>query len=130
MHPKNCCKGNCKRFDRTRQSFTSKCGWDANFAKLVEYVGENFKQPSLVEGPTSDNGKTKLGKWYNSERNYSYTTSRGDCMQGMKAIVSFLYNRTHLRKLGSDEKIRVKKMISELKLLHEQAKLTRKSLMT
>ena len=30
--------------------------WDASFAKLVEYVGENFKQPSSVEGPTSDNG--------------------------------------------------------------------------
>jgi hypothetical protein len=36
-------------------------------------------------------------------------------MQGMKAIVSILYNHNHLRKLGSGEKIRVKKKISELK---------------
>ena len=87
----------------------SDISWDTNFAMLVEYVGENFKLPSQkVNG-------SKLGKWYNTERNRSHTTARGDCMQGMKAIVSILYNRSHLRKLGSDEKIRVKKMISELK---------------
>ncbi len=81
--------------------------WNENFAMLVEYVGENFKLP--------DQRKSKLGKWYASERKVSYTTARGDRIQGMKAIVSILYNRSHLRKLGSDEKIRVKKMISELK---------------
>jgi len=36
-------------------------------------------------------------------------------MQGKQAIVSILYNHNHFRKLGSDEKIRVKKKISELK---------------
>ncbi len=86
--------------------------WNANFAMLVEYVGENFKLPSKKDGPTSDNGKTKLGKWYLIERNKSHTTARGDCMEDMQAIVSILYNRNHLRKLGSDEKIGVKKMIS------------------
>ncbi len=30
--------------------------WDANFAKLVEYVGENFRLPSQVDGPTTVNG--------------------------------------------------------------------------
>jgi len=44
-----------------------------------------------------------------------FTTARGDRMQGMKAIVSILHHRSHLRQLGSDEKISVKKMISELK---------------
>jgi len=34
--------------------------WDANFAMLVEYVGENFKLP--------DQRKSKLGKWYNNEK--------------------------------------------------------------
>ena len=81
--------------------------WDANFAMLVEYVGENLKLP--------DDRKSKLGKWYTNERKVAYTTARGGRIQGMKAIVSILYNRSHLRKLGSDEKIRVKKMISELK---------------
>jgi hypothetical protein len=81
--------------------------WDANFAMLVEYVGENFKLP--------DQRKSKLGKWYNNEKGKSSTTARGVCMQGMKAIVSILYKSSRLRKLGSDEKIRVKKMISELK---------------
>jgi hypothetical protein len=87
--------------------------WDASFAKVVEYVGENFKQPSSVDRPTSDNGKTKLGKWYINERNKSHTTARGVRMQGMKAIVSILYNYNgnRLRKLGSDEKFRVKKLI-------------------
>jgi hypothetical protein len=74
---------------------------------LVEYVGENFKLP--------DQRKSKLGKWYNNEKGKSSTTARGVCMQGMKAIVSILYKSSRLRKLGSDEKIRVKKMISELK---------------
>ena len=68
-------------------------------------------QEEVVRGtrtPTSDNGKTKLGKWYINERNKPHTTARGVRMQGMKAIVSILYN-------GNREKIRVKKMISELK---------------
>jgi hypothetical protein len=89
--------------------------WEANFAKLVEYVGENFRLPSQVDGPTIVTGKQKLGKWYGAERNKSQTTARGDRMQGMKAITSILYHVNRLRKLGSDEKIRVKKMISELK---------------
>jgi hypothetical protein len=58
---------------------------------LVEYVGENFKLPSQKDGPTSVNGKSKLGVWYINERNNSHTTARGDHMQGMKAIVSILY---------------------------------------
>jgi hypothetical protein len=33
----------------------------------------------------------------------------------MKVIASILYKSSRLRKLGSDEKISVKKMISELK---------------
>jgi hypothetical protein len=45
--------------------------WEANFAKLVEYVGDNFRLPSQVDGPTTVNGKTKLGKWYNCERKRS-----------------------------------------------------------
>ena len=81
--------------------------WEATFSMLVEYVGENFKLP--------EQRKTKLGMWYVNERNLSHTTAREVRMQGMKAIVSFMYNRSRLRKLGSDEKIRVKKMISELK---------------
>ena len=36
--------------------------WDANFAMLVEYVGENFKLP--------DQRKSKLGKWYNGKTIY------------------------------------------------------------
>ena len=64
---------------------------DANFAMLVEYVGENFK--------LHDQRKSKLGKWYTNERKVSYTTARGDRIQGMKAIVSILYNRSHLRKI-------------------------------
>jgi hypothetical protein len=66
--------------------------WDANFAKLVEYVGENFRLPSQVEGPTTVTGKQKLGMWCSNERNKSHTTARGDRMQGMKAITSILYN--------------------------------------
>jgi hypothetical protein len=89
--------------------------WNANFIMLVEYVGENFRLPSQKDGPTSVNGKSKFGVWYINERNKSRTTARDDCMQGMKAIVSILYNHNHLRKLDSDEKIRVKKMINELK---------------
>jgi len=54
--------------------------WDANFAKLVEYIGENFRLPSQVDGPTTVNGKTKLGKWYNHKRKRSFTTARGDCI--------------------------------------------------
>jgi hypothetical protein len=89
--------------------------WEANFAKLVEYVGKYLKLPSQVDGPTAVTGKQKLGMWYGAERNKSHTTARGDRMQGMKAITSILYHVNRLRKLGSDEKIRVKKMISELK---------------
>jgi hypothetical protein len=81
--------------------------WNANFAGVVEYVGEHFKLP--------DQRKSELGMWYSSERKRSITTARGDRMQSLKAIVSILYNRNHLRQLGSDEKIRVKKIISELK---------------
>ena len=81
--------------------------WNANFAGVVEYVGEHFKLP--------DQRKSELGMWYSSERKRSITTARGDHMQSLKAIVSILYNRSHLRQLGSDEKISVKKMISELK---------------
>jgi hypothetical protein len=80
--------------------------WNERFAELVEYVSENFKLPSQRE--------SKLGGWYRDERNKSLTTARGDRMQRMKAIVSILYKGTHLRKLGSDEKIRVKEMISDL----------------
>ena len=77
---------------------------------LVEYVDENFRLPKQKDGPTSVNGKSKLGMWYINERNNSHTTAKGDCMQGMKAIVSILYNRSRPRILGSDEKIRVKKL--------------------
>jgi hypothetical protein len=93
--------------------------WDASFAKVVEYVGENFKQPSSVDRPTSDNGKTKLGKWYINERNKSHTTARGDRMLVMKEITSILYigRGRHLRNLGPSVKNNVKKMISELKSL-------------
>jgi hypothetical protein len=82
---------------------------------LVEHVGEYSKLPTQVDGPTTVTGKQKLGNWYSYERNKSHTTARGDCMQSMKAITSILYNSNRLRKLGSDEKTRVKKMISELK---------------
>ena len=71
-------------------------------------------------------GKLKLGVWYINERNNSHTTARGDCMQGMKAIVSILYNHNHLRKLGSDEKVRVKKMISELKSIARTGEINEK----
>ena len=81
--------------------------WDANFAMLVEYVGENFKLP--------EQSKSKLGKWYTNEKGRSSTTARRVHIQGMKAIISILNNCSRLRKLGSDEKIRVKKKISELK---------------
>ena len=60
---------------------------------------------------------SNLGKWYNNEKNKSHTTARGDRMQRMIAITSILYNRSWLRKLGSDEKIRVKEMISDLQKL-------------
>ena len=93
---------------------------------LVEYVDENFRLPKQKDGPTSVNGKSKLGMWYINERNKSHTTARGDCMQGMKAIVSILYNHNHLRKLGSDEKIRVKKMISELKSIARTGEINEK----
>jgi hypothetical protein len=89
--------------------------WEANFAKLVEYVGKYLKLPSQVDGPTAVTGKQKLGMWYGAERNKSHTTARGDRMLVMKAIVSILYNRSRPRILGSDEKIRVKKIITELK---------------
>ena len=102
--------------------------WDANFAKLVEYVGENFKQPSQKDGPTAVNGKSKLGKWYHNEKGKSFTTARGVYMQGMKVIVSILYDRSRLRKLGSDEKIRVKNMISELKSIAWTFKINKKKL--
>ena len=81
--------------------------WNANFAGVVEYVGENFRLPSQKE--------SKLGKWYSDEKNKSLTTARGDRMQSMNVIVSILYNRSRLRQLRSDEKISVKEMISELK---------------
>ena len=91
--------------------------WDANFAMLVEYVGENFKLPSQKDGPTTVNSKSKLGVWYKNERYKSHTTARGVRIQGMKAIISILYSGNNLHKLGdsSGEKIRVKKKISELK---------------
>jgi hypothetical protein len=58
--------------------------------------------------------KTKLGKWYNTDRNKSHTTARGDHMLVMKAITAILYNGNRLHKLGPNKKIRLKKMISEL----------------
>ena len=89
------------------QTSNNDISWDANFAMLVEYVGENFKLP--------EQSKSKLGKWYTNEKGRSSTTARRVHIQGMKAIISILNNCSRLRKLGSDEKIRVKKMISELK---------------
>jgi hypothetical protein len=65
--------------------------WDANFAMLVEYVGENFRLPSRVDGPTVVNGKQKLGVWYNYESKRQSTPARGVCIQGMKVIKSILY---------------------------------------
>jgi hypothetical protein len=65
---------------------------------MVEYVGENFRLPSQVDGPTTVNGKTKLGRWYNIEMKRSFTTARGVRMQGMKAIKSVLYSGNNLRK--------------------------------
>jgi len=62
--------------------------WNANFAMLVEYVGENFKLPKQC--------KSKLGIWYCHERNNSHTTARGVRIQGMKAIVSILFNHSCL----------------------------------
>ncbi len=89
--------------------------WDANIVMLVEYVGENFKLPCQRDGPTAVNGKTKLGMWYCNERKITHTTARGDRMLSMKAITPILYSGRQLRKLGPNEKIRVNKMISELK---------------
>jgi hypothetical protein len=36
--------------------------WDANFAMLVEYVGENFRLPCQRNGPTAVNDKNKIGE--------------------------------------------------------------------
>ena len=92
--------------------------WDANFAMLVEYVGEHFRIPWQRDGPTAVNDETKLGKWYSRERNKSFTTARGDRMLVMKDITSILYSGRHLRNnLGPCVKNNVKKMISELKSL-------------
>ena len=91
----------------TRISITDK-KWNAKFAELVAYVGENFKLPTTHD--------SELGRWYNNERKRTFTTARADRMQSMKAIKSILYNKTRLRKqLGSDDTMKVKKMISELK---------------
>ncbi len=90
----------------TRISYND-INWNTNFAGVVEYVGEHFRLP--------DRRKSELGKWYSNERNRSHTTARGDRIKAMKAIVSILYNHSHLRQLGSDKKISVKKMSSELK---------------
>ena len=95
-----------KNYGATRIS-NNDINWNANFAGVVEYVGENFRLPSQKE--------SKLGKWYSDEKNKLLTTARGDRMQSMNVIVSILYNRSRLRQLRSDEKISVKKMISELK---------------
>ena len=81
--------------------------WNEKFAMLVESIGENLKLP--------DHCTSELGKWYTNERKVSFTTARRVQMEGMKTIVSILYNHSRLRKLGSDEKIIMKKMISELK---------------
>jgi hypothetical protein len=92
--------------------------WNANFAMLVEYVGEHFRIPCQRDGPTAVNDETKLGKWYSRERNKSFTTARGDRMLVMKDITSILYSGRHLRNnLGPCVKNNVKKMISELKSL-------------
>ena len=92
--------------------------WNATFAMLVEYVGENFRLPFQRDGPTAVNNKTKLGKWYNTVRNKSHTTARGDRMLVMKAITAIMYNGNRLRNnLGPSVKNNVKKMISELKSL-------------
>jgi hypothetical protein len=92
--------------------------WNATFAMLVEYVGENFRLPFQRDGPTAVNDKTKLGKWYNTVRNKSHTTARGDRMLVMKAITAIMYNGNRLRNnLGPSVKNNVKKMISELKSL-------------
>jgi hypothetical protein len=73
--------------------------WNATFAMLVEYVGENFRLPSQVDGPIADNGKTKLGGWCANERRKAHTTARGVCMQGMKEITSILLNAAVLLNL-------------------------------
>ena len=44
--------------------------WDANFAMLVEYVGENFKLP--------DQRKSKLGKWYNKMKRENHLPLPGE----------------------------------------------------
>ena len=36
--------------------------WDANFAMLVEYVGENFRLSCQRNGPTAVNDKNKIGE--------------------------------------------------------------------
>jgi hypothetical protein len=64
--------------------------WDANFAMLVEYVGENFKLPCSRDGPIAVNGKTKLGWWYSNECKKNSTPAWGVHIQGMKAIKSIL----------------------------------------
>ncbi len=106
---------------RAKQSATniskSDRSWNANFAMLVKYVGENFRLPHCKDGPTAVNDKTKLGMWYSKERNKSHTTARGDRMLVMKEITSILYSGRHLRNLGPSVKNNVKKMISELKSL-------------
>jgi hypothetical protein len=81
--------------------------WNANFAKVVEYIDENLRVPSQRE--------STLGMWLSVQKNKSLTTARGDRMKSLNAIVSILYNRSRLRQLRSDEKNSMKKMISELK---------------
>jgi len=60
--------------------------WNEKFAMLVEYIGENMKLP--------DQRTSELGKWYTNERKVSFTTARRVQMEGMKAIVSILYNHS------------------------------------
>jgi hypothetical protein len=84
--------------------------WNANFAEVVEYIDENLRLPTQKE--------SKLGKWYSYQKSKSLTTAcqdRVDRVKSLNAIVSILYNGSHLRQLRSDEKNSVKKMISELK---------------
>jgi hypothetical protein len=88
--------------------------WNVTFAMLVEYVCENFRLPSQVDGPIADNGKTKLGQWYANERRRAHTTARGVCMQGMKEITSILYNGRHLCNHGPNDRIRVKNMAQNI----------------
>ena len=84
--------------------------WNAKFAEVVEYIDENLRLPTQKE--------SKLGKWYSYQKSKSLTTAcqdRVDRVKSLNAIVSILYNGSHLRQLRSDEKNSVKKMISELK---------------